>query len=186
MALATLRSDQTDWSAPHDETVMGPGGLHFVSLRGTGVLREAGQLIHQAEGTQVEVTEFLEAVTHWATRSDDVRGLALVGSRARGTATPNSDVDLVILCRQPVLLLRNDSWISRFGDVVTRSIEQYGVTTSMRVVYRGGLEAEFGIAAESWAAVPVDPGTLGVISDGMRILHDPARLLVRALRAVGD
>ena len=132
----------------------------------------------------MEVTGFLEAVNRWATQRHDICGLALVGSRARGTAAPDSDVDLVILCRQPAALLRNEEWTSRFGDVVTRCQEQYGAITSVRVVYGSGIEAEFGVADESWASVPLDSGTIRVMSDGMRILHDPDGLLRDALDAV--
>ena len=132
----------------------------------------------------MEVPTFLEAVTDWAARRHDVCGLALVGSRARGTAMPESDVDLVILCREPATLLRDEGWTSRFGEVATRCREQYGVITSIRVVYRDGIEAEFGIADASWASIPLDSGTFRVIAGGMRILHDPNGLLKAALDAI--
>jgi Nucleotidyltransferase domain len=69
---------------------------------------------------QARVGELLERATAWARRRPDIRGLALVGSWARGSARTDSDVDLVVL------------------------------TTD-----------------------PVDPGTRRVVTDGMRILHDP-------------
>ncbi len=131
----------------------------------------------------MEIGEFLQAVTEWATMQGDIRGVALVGSRARGAATPESDVDLVILCRHPADLLRADDWTRQFGDIDTSSREQYGVMTSIRVLYKGGVEAEFGIADRSWASVPLDSGTTNVISGGMRILHDPDGVLAVALDA---
>ena len=130
------------------------------------------------------VTTFLQAVTDWAARSDELCGLALVGSRVHGAATPESDVDLVLLCREPATLIRDAGWTSRFGEVLTRREERYGVMTSIRVVYKDGIEAEFGIADASWASAPLDSGTFRVISDGMRILHDPDGLLKAALDAV--
>ena len=135
-------------------------------------------------GAEVEVSKFLEAVTDWAARRHDICGLALVGSRAHGTATRESDIDLVILCQQPTALLGDETWAGQFGNVDTSVREQYGVTTSIRVFYHIGIEVEFGIAAPSWARVPLDSGTFRVISDGMQILHDPDGLLKVALDAI--
>ena len=132
----------------------------------------------------MEVTEFIAAVTDRAAQRHDISGLALVGSWARGSAPGTSDVDLVILCQQPAELLRDEDWIRQFGDIVSSRKEQYGVVTSIRVFYTSGIEAEFAIATESWAAIPLDPGTRRVISDGMQVLHDPDRLLEDALNAV--
>ena len=132
----------------------------------------------------MEVSKFLETVTEWARQRRDIRGLALVGSHARGTATPESDVDLMILCRHPAALLRDEDWTDQFGDVDTSSTERYGATTSIRVFYRNGIEAEFGVVTDSWARIPMDSGTLRLISDGMQILHDPDGLLEVALDAV--
>lgn len=39
------------------------------------------------------VNEFLSAVVAWATEEPDIKGLALVGSHARGTARIDSDID---------------------------------------------------------------------------------------------
>jgi hypothetical protein len=89
----------------------------------------------------------------------------------------------VILCRHPASLVREERWTRQFGDVHTSSREQYGVTTSIRVFYTGGIEAEFCVAAPSWAQVPLDSGTFSVISDGMQILHDPDGMLADALDA---
>ena len=134
----------------------------------------------------MDVTDFLEAVANWARERDDIRGLALVGSRARGTATPGSDVDLVILCQQQTALLQDEDWTRQFGDVDSSRKEPYGVVTSIRVFYSSGMEAEFGIAPDSWASIPLGPGTRRVISAGMQILHDPDRLLEDAFNAVAD
>lgn len=130
----------------------------------------------------MSISGLLEELTRWAAGRPDVVAAALVGSHARGTATPISDVDLVLLCEVPDDLLAGD-WPSAFGDVESRSIEDYGALRSLRVHYRGGIEVEFGIARPSWATVPLDAGTRAVLADGVRILHDPDLLLERATRA---
>lgn len=130
----------------------------------------------------MSVSSFLAEFTNWAASCPDVVAAALVGSHARGDAMPNSDVDLVILCEAPDAMLEGD-WPRKFGEVESRSIEDYGVLRSLRVYYRGGIEVEFGLARPSWAKVPLDPGTKVVLDDGARILHDPSHLLHEARRA---
>ena len=47
-----------------------------------------------------EVDKFLEGVCEWATRRDDVTGVAIYGSLARGDADPYSDIDLLVATGQ--------------------------------------------------------------------------------------
>lgn len=55
---------------------------------------------------------------------------------------------------------------------------EWGVLTERRFALPSGLEVELGIASPAWAAIdPVDTGTRRVVSDGVRILHDPDGLL---------
>jgi predicted nucleotidyltransferase len=123
----------------------------------------------------MNVASFLKAVESWARGRPDVVGVALVGSRARDTSRPDSDVDLVILSASPAELLSGD-WPASFGEVVASAIEDYGELRSRRVTYRSGLEVEFGVAAPGWARLPLDPGTGGVLAGGVRVLHDPQGL----------
>ncbi len=117
------------------------------------------------------VALFLEAVSRWAAGRRDVRALLLVGSRGRGSARADSDVDLVLVTRQPRRYLSDLAWTERFGTVEKRQVEEYGALTSVRVWYAGGLEAEFGITSRSWLAEPLDEGTRRVLRDGFRVLY---------------
>lgn len=123
----------------------------------------------------LDLATFLKAVTVWAEDRGDVVGVALVGSYARGTASHDSDVDLIILSETPADLC-NDSWPARFGEILSSSIEDYGAAKSRRIVYRSGLEVEFGIAAPTWASVPLDAGTKSVLTGGVKVLYDPREL----------
>ncbi len=125
------------------------------------------------------ITLFLEAVVGWARAQPDVVALALVGSYARGAARPNSDIDLVIISTSPGQYTADLSWVARFGGIVRHQIEDYGKVTSMRVWYRNGLEAEYGLTDEDWAAIPLDEGTRRVISDGMLVLYERGSILSR-------
>ena len=107
--------------------------------------------------------------------------VALVGSWARGAGRAGSDVDLVVLAREPGRLLSEGSWFGVFGSGATlvRSGD-FGVIQERRLRRPDGLEVEVevGIGGLGWAtAEPADVGSLRVAREGMRVLHDPHRLL---------
>ena len=131
----------------------------------------------------MSVAALLKAVTSWAEERGDVVGVALVGSYARGTARPDSDVDLIILSEASADLC-DGIWPARFGEIVSSSIEDYGEAKSRRIFYQNGLEVEFGIATPAWASVPLDAGTRKVLTDGVKVLYDPRHLFRTANEAV--
>ena len=131
----------------------------------------------------MQVESFLDRLTEWAQSRSDVLGLAIVGSHARGTASPDSDIDVIILCRDTAALTAHYDWAARFGKVREVVTEQYGMVRALRVFYEDGLEVEYGLNPQRWVSIPLDPGTRMVISDGMRILYDPADLLQNAAAA---
>jgi len=122
-------------------------------------------------------TQFLNEFVEWALTQPDIRAVALVGSYARNAATETSDVDLVLLTRRPEIFLRDTHWAQRFGTIAHQQLEDYGRVTSIRVWYTDGLEVEYGLTDERWAASPLDEGTRQVISDGMQILFEREPLL---------
>ncbi len=127
------------------------------------------------------IERFLSAVVKWASAQPDIVAVALVGSYARGTAKPASDVDLVILTSCPQRYVQATDWAATFGSIAEQAIEDWGKVTSLRVWYEGGEEVEFGITTPEWVAHPMDAGTWKVIADGMRILFDRQAYLAAAL-----
>lgn len=127
-----------------------------------------------------EVEAVLGRLTRWAAERRDVRGLALVGSWARGTPTADSDVDVVLLTDSPSSYVDHDDWLAHVGGARLLKTANWGAITERRFAMRSGLEVELGVGAPAWASVnPVDDGTRQVISDAMRILYDPEGLLGR-------
>ena len=124
-----------------------------------------------------KVEAFLSDLAIWAASQPDIEAVALVGSLARNAATDSSDIDLVILARDPERYLRDLDWIRNFGEVARQQIEAYGVLTSIRVWYVDGSEIEYGITNQHWADMPLDQGTRRVISDGLRVLFERSPLL---------
>jgi len=127
------------------------------------------------------ISSFLTQVSDWAARQPDILALALVGSHARGAATETSDVDLVILAQDPSRYLEDQGWLEQFGLAQSVQLEPYGKLTSIRVWYADGLEVEYGLTGEEWAADPLDPGSRRVMEGGMRVLFERGDLLSRHL-----
>ena len=128
--------------------------------------------------------ELVKAVTAWAEEQVDIMSVALVGSRARGDARANSDVDFVIQCTSPACYLEDHTWISEFGVVQSVSIEDWGIVQSLRWWYADGPEVEYGITSSEWVNHPLDEGTIKVLRDGVIVLLDRDGSLTRAVEWV--
>jgi predicted nucleotidyltransferase len=124
------------------------------------------------------IERLLERVTAWARQRPDVHGVALVGSWARDAAREDSDVDLVVLTDDPDRYVTAEDWSVELGATGIVRTLSWGPLTERRLLLDDGLELEFGVVPPTWAATdPLDPGTRQVVTDGMRILHDPDRRL---------
>ena len=129
--------------------------------------------------------DLYSAITQWAPSQAGLIALALVGSHARAAAAPDSDIDLVLIARNPQHYLLSPAWVEQFGCTRLTAIEPYGKLTSIRAFYCNGLEVEFGITSEEWIALPLDAGTERVIQDGLLILFERDACLTRMLQSIG-
>jgi hypothetical protein len=127
----------------------------------------------------MSASDFIDRVTRWAAVQEDVVALAVVGSHARGTAGPASDIDFVLLCCDPHKYVASSEWVSAFGVAMRTESEEWGLIRSIRVFYENGPEVEFGIGSMAWVASPTPPGTMEVVSDGVAVLLDRDGSLTR-------
>src|SRR5437868_8136673 len=132
----------------------------------------------------MNILPYQHAFISWATAQADIEGVALVGSYARGTATDNSDIDLIILTSERARYLENQDWLSLFGEIERSTNETWGDVKTIRAIYKTGLEIEYNFSTPSWASLPVDAGTRRVLNDGVKILYDPTGLLDALRNAV--
>jgi predicted nucleotidyltransferase len=136
----------------------------------------------------------VRAVLAWAKAQPRIRAIALVGSRARGAARPDSDIDLVLLVTDSRAFRADTTWIEQIDwkELDQRpekwQDEDYGMAWSRRIwLTAASVQVELTFAPLFWAKVdPPDAGTRGVITGGCRILHDPDGLLVRLCAAVNQ
>jgi len=124
-----------------------------------------------------QVKALLRHMAEWAENQPGLMALALVGSYARGTAGPESDVDLILLLRDPKAYLKHPDWVSEFGEPVHVVEEDWGKVTSLRVLYAHGLEVEYGVSGPAWGSDPKDEGDARVIKDGCVVLYERDRHL---------
>lgn len=131
-----------------------------------------------------DVERFLASLVAFAEARDDVRAVALVGSRARGVARPDSDVDVVMLSTEPETYTDGDDWIRRFPGATLLATRRWGALRERRLLLGNGIEVDFGVACPSWASTqPLDPGTAQVARDGLVVLHDRDGLLAQVVAA---
>lgn len=155
------------------------------------VLRRRAASRHEGQvRRREEVDALVVRVARWAEKQADVRGLAVVGSWARGDADKDSDVDFVLLVDQPDAYLNDAAWIEQFGAMALIRTKRWGVLTERRLALPSGLEVDVGIAPVSWAAkTPIDAGTIDVgtrqvVSDGIRVVYDPDGVLANLVAAI--
>jgi uncharacterized protein len=126
-----------------------------------------------------------QIIVNWARAERKICAVALIGSRARGTARADSDIDLVVLTTDPQFFRADASWLHAldWSAIGARQVEwrdeDYGVLWSRRIWLEPHRdEIEIGFALPSWADLnPLDLGTERVVADGSRVLHDPEGLL---------
>lgn len=126
----------------------------------------------------MELQVFLKSLTNWAAAQSEIGAVAYVGSHARGTATSKSDLDIMILTRDPQKLLQSSDWLRTFGQIIKIQREDWGAVQTWRGWYEEGNEIEFNVADLNWANIhPIDPGTWNVVKEGLEIIWDPQNLL---------
>ena len=130
------------------------------------------------------VQNLLKKIKNWAYKNNDLDSLLLVGSYARNKAHQDSDIDLVLIFNDPKKYVNNLDWIREFGKIKRYEVEHWGRVTSIRTWYKNGIEVEFGITSAEWAEIPVDSGTIRVVSDGSKILVDKSKKLEQLLLEV--
>jgi aminoglycoside 6-adenylyltransferase len=87
----------------------------------------------------------------WASGRDDVRAAAVLGSRARRDRPADewSDLDVVVVAREPALLLERADWIAELGSPRITFVEPTATGDGLerRVLYEDGVDVDFSIVS---------------------------------------
>lgn len=129
-----------------------------------------------------DIQALLAKAVDWVTQNAELKGLALAGSYAHGTATATSDIDLCLFTDNVELFFHDTAWCEQFGPVSAKQTEDWGVVKTLRVFYENATEVEWNFSSLAWASLPPDSGTARVVKDGIRILYDPTEELAAVQR----
>jgi hypothetical protein len=81
----------------------------------------------------------IQVVLGWVRSQPDIRAVAVVGSHARRTPRPDSDIDLVLLAMDPDRFRLDETWVDQIdwpsigAHPETWADEDYGAAWSRRV-----------------------------------------------------
>ena len=135
-----------------------------------------------------EVEAIIAAVKAWTKQQPEIYAVALVGSWARNKAHENSDIDLMILTLNPERFFLDTNWFNNIPwhklnlQLAYHYDRTYGLVRSRHLFFEQGQRIEFRFGHPNWACInPIDPGTLAVISSGIKIICDRDRLLTTLL-----
>jgi hypothetical protein len=136
-------------------------------------------------GDVARFDQIVAPVVAWAERRSDILGLAVAGPWARGTASGDSDIDLILLAAEPQAF-RTSDWLDEIrwpaGRVADWHDAEYGVAWSRHLQLMLPCEIEFTFCSPAWAEIdPVDAGTAQVVSGGCRVLLDKSAMFKRLL-----
>ena len=139
-----------------------------------------------------ETAEILTTIfSRWVQHSAGLRGLAVIGSWARGDPRPESDLDLLIVAADPEHYRLGLSWTGTIGlaaagfTIVAQETAQYGAVFSYHFKLSPKADVELSFAARSWAATnPIDTGTLRVARAGLAVIVDKDELFRRLLSEI--
>lgn len=138
-----------------------------------------------------EVDRLLTTVVTWSDRQHDIDGLALVGSWAKGTARPDSDLDLVLITTHPQTYRRNGAWMTEIPwseagfELASWQDKDYGAIWSRHLLLSPDAEVEMSFCSPGWASVaPMDEGTREVVTPACRVLTDKKGYWTRLLQAI--
>jgi putative acetyltransferase len=129
---------------------------------------------------------FLTVLDDWVQKESSIQAAAIVGSYARQTQNPDSDVDIALLVQTPSQYLTNLAWLTeQFPSATNVSQETWGPVGAVRF-WLDDLEVELNFSPMHWAQIPVDPGTANVVAGGMTLVKDNNHILQALVDAVAE
>ncbi len=143
------------------------------------------------------IDKIFEIVKIWAETRSEILALGLVGSYARGEATIDSDIDLMVITHFPEFFRQNRDWMHQINwesinyKILAFNDVQYGVVWSRHIYLTNlsnqfnNIKLEISFGLPTWASVnPIDSGTFNVVSRGCKILYDSQGILTNLISKI--
>jgi aminoglycoside 6-adenylyltransferase len=146
-----------------------------LSLRGVN-----GHVLEVPEGELANVNTRMDllaaAVADWAREREDIRALLVVGSQARDGLPADrwSDLDVILLVRDPKRYLDDAGWVEEFGQPMLTFVEATkGGDRERRVLYESGEDVDFVVLPDTIAELFGDDAEASeLLGRGYRLLVD--------------
>jgi predicted nucleotidyltransferase len=140
--------------------------------------------------TPADAHSLTAAIANWVRTNSDLRALALAGSWSRGTARPDSDLDLLILAVNPNQYQSDQGWLHQIilpepFRILSGESATYGVVWAYHVALEPATELELGFGPLDWASTdPIDAGSRRVVTEGFKVIVDKDGQLERLVGAI--
>lgn len=135
--------------------------------------------------SQIEMAynELIRRFISWACSREDIRTVFIVGSRARvdHPADEWSDLDLVIVTRDPEYILSSSEWLKEIGESWISFIEgtAVGEGNERRVLFEHGLDVDFAVIPDQrFRKLASSPEVGDIFQRGIHVLLDKDNLTV--------
>lgn len=119
-------------------------------------------------------------------RRENAIGAAVIGAHAHGELEDDWNMRFIIVTTDIEHYFENNNWAGHFTRVLSVEREDHAGFTRMNLKYRSGAMFELNFVSPDWAALPVNDETRRIVTDGMRILHDPQGVLEKLQKTVLD
>ncbi|MGY0694674.1 aminoglycoside 6-adenylyltransferase [Virgibacillus sp. FSP13] len=133
---------------------------------------------------QQKYEQLIEKVTTWCNNQEDIRGMIIVGSRARTKRPADewSDLDLVLFSTEPDKYLISENWVGEIGPYWITFIEKtaIGGGKERRVLFEDAVDVDFSIfPLLSLNQLFASDEIRTTLNRGIRVLVDKDRLFER-------
>ncbi len=108
----------------------------------------------------------------WAGEQPHIAGIALVGPCADDENEEDSDLSFLIISDKKTKTLEAILHQFQFDLMEQATREEWGLLTSLRIVYASGIEAEYGVAGEEWLQLPMDQAMGDTVMKGFKVIWE--------------
>jgi hypothetical protein len=120
---------------------------------------------------------------NWAGEQSHIEGIALVGPCADDENEDDANLSFLIITSKKKKTLEAILQLP-FEPIEQASQEEYGLLTSIKVVYASGMEADYGVTGEEWLQIPLEEELGAALMSGFKVIWESEELFAGLQRAI--